>query len=112
MGMVSLLKQEQIDDDNKKTYCVDSIDRLEDEGKSLAVDIKSHKSAISDFTEQLSGTEERLDTVTKSVAELDASVAKSTKIRQDEHSEFVTVSANNAATSKLLIAINRLNKFY
>jgi len=111
--MVSLLKQEQIDDDNKKTYCVDSIDRLEDEGKSLAVDIKSHKSAISDFTEQLSGTEERLDAVTKSVAELDASVAKSTKIRQDEHSEFVTVTANNAATSKLLgIAINRLNKFY
>ena len=51
--------------------------------------------------------------MTKSVAELDASVTKSTKIRQDEHSEFVTVTANNAATSKLLgIAINRLNKFY
>merc|ERR1712227_166777 len=111
--MVSLLQQEQIDDDNKKTYCLDGIDRLEDEGKSLDVDIKSHKSAISDFAEQLSGTEERLDAVTKSVAELDASVAKSTKIRQDEHSESVTVSANNAATSKLLgIAINRLNKFY
>jgi len=111
--MVSLLKQEQIDDDNKKTYCLDSIDRVEDEGKSLAVDIKSHKSDISDFAEQLSATRERLDAVSKSIAELDTSVAKATKIRQDEHSEFVTVTANNAATSKLLgIAINRLNKFY
>jgi len=61
----------------------------------------------------LDATGERLDAVSKSIAELDASVAKATKIRQDEHSEFVTVTANNAATSKLLgIAINRLNKFY
>ena len=38
---------------------------------------------------------------------------KATKIRQDEHSEFATVKANNAATSKLLgLAIIRLNKFY
>merc|ERR1712012_90889 len=59
--MVSLLKQEQTDDDNKKTYCLDSIDRVEDVGKSLAVDIKSHKSAISDFAEQLSATGERLE---------------------------------------------------
>ena len=107
--MVSLLQQEQVDDDNKKTYCLDSIDRVEDEGKSLAVDIESHKSDISDFAEQLSGIRERLDAVSKSIAELDTSVAKATKIRQDEHSEFVTVTANNAATSKLLgIAINRL----
>jgi hypothetical protein len=111
--MVSLLKQEQTDDENKKTYCLDSIDRAEDEGKSLAIDIKSHKSGIADFSEQLDATGERLDAVSKSIAELDASVAKATKIRQDEHAEFVTVTANNAATSKLLgLAINRLNKFY
>ena len=51
--MVSLIKQEQTDDENKKTYCLDSIDRAEDEGKSLAIDIKSHKSGIADFSEQL-----------------------------------------------------------
>eukprot|EP00450_Noctiluca_scintillans_P000408 CAMPEP_0194501534 /NCGR_PEP_ID=MMETSP0253-20130528/22736_1 /TAXON_ID=2966 /ORGANISM="Noctiluca scintillans" /LENGTH=79 /DNA_ID=CAMNT_0039343523 /DNA_START=32 /DNA_END=268 /DNA_ORIENTATION=- len=59
--MVSLLRQEQTDDENKKTYCLDSIDRAEDEGKSLVLDIKSHKSGIADFTEQLDATGERLD---------------------------------------------------
>ena len=87
---------------------MDSIDRLEDEEKSSATDIKGHKSGSSDFTEPLSGIEERLDNVTKSVDELDASV-ESTNIRQHEHSEFVAVTANNAATSKLLVlAIDRL----
>ena len=97
--VISMIEQEDV--------FVDSIDRLEDEEKSLATDIEGHKRVSSDFTEQLSGTEERLDNVTKSVAELDAGVAKSTKIRQHEHSEFVAVTANNAATSKLLgLAVN------
>ena len=105
--MVSLLKLEQLVDDSKKTYCLVSIDRLEDEAKSLATDIKDHKRVSSNLTEPLRGTEERLDNVAKSVAELDAGVAKSTKIRQHEHSEFVAVTANSAATSKLLgLAVN------
>ena len=48
--MVSLLKQELMVVDSKKTYFVDSIDRLEDEGKSLATDFKGHKRISSDFT--------------------------------------------------------------
>jgi len=111
--MVVLLQEEQVDDDSKKTYCVDSIDKTEDEGKSLSNDIENHQSALSDFNDQLSATGERLEAVAKSISELDASVAKATTIRQDEHAEFLTVTANNAATSQLLgIAVNRLNKFY
>ena len=52
-GTASLLQKEQTDDDNMKTYRLISIDRAEDEGKSLAIDMKSHKSAIADYTEQL-----------------------------------------------------------
>ena len=88
--MGSLLQQGQMDDDNKK------IDHSEDEGMSLAIDIKSHQSTIADFTEQFTATEERLSTVAKSIVELDASVAMATKIRQDEHSEFVRVTVNNS----------------
>ena len=36
-----------------KTYRLISIDRAEDEDKSLVIDIKSHKSANADSTEQL-----------------------------------------------------------
>ena len=46
-----------IEDDNKKTYCVNSIERIEANRKSLAMDMKSRKSAILDFTKQLGATD-------------------------------------------------------
>ena len=39
--MVSLFQQKQTDGDDKKTYCLTSVDRTEGEAKSLAIDIKS-----------------------------------------------------------------------
>ena len=38
------LHQEQTDDDDKKTFCLTSIDWTEKEIKSFAIDIKSHES--------------------------------------------------------------------
>ena len=61
---------------------MDSIDRINNEGKSVEMDIKNHKSFNSDFIEQLDATDEPLDAVTRSIAESDASVAKAKKIRQ------------------------------
>jgi len=111
--MVGLLKAEQVEDDDKKAYCVQSFDKTEDEAKVLAHQIAGHKDTIEDYEEQLSNTETRIAAVQKSVSELDASVAKATEIRQKQHSEFVTLTANNAAATQLLkLAINRLNKFY
>ena len=72
----------------------------------------SHKNARVDFTDQLSATGERLETVASRI-ELDANVTEAMKIKQDEHAELVNVTANNAAISKpLVLAINRRNKFY
>ena len=51
----------------------------------------------------------RIEAVHKSISELDDSVAKATEIRQKQHSEFVTLTANNAAATQLLkFANNRL----
>ena len=61
--MVSLFQQKQTDGDNKKTYCSTSVDRTKGEDKSLAIDIKSPKSATADPTERLTGTDERLMSV-------------------------------------------------
>merc|ERR1712136_436780 len=111
--MVGLLKAEQVEDDDKKAYCVQSFDKTEDEAKVLAHQIAGHKDTVEDLEEQLSNTDERIEVVQKSISELDASVAKATAIRQTQHSEFVTLTANNAAATQLLkLAINRLNKFY
>ena len=73
----------------------------------LAHQIAGHTETIEDYKEQLSNTETRIEAVRKSISELDDSVAKATEIRQ--HSEFVTLTANNAAATQLLkLAINRL----
>merc|ERR1711916_164025 len=80
---------------------------------ALAKTIVGHKDAIQEFQEQLSNTDDRIAVVQKSIAELDDSVTKATEIRRNQHSEFVTLTANNAAATQLLkLAINRLNKFY
>ena len=42
--LMSLFQQKQIDGDDKKTYCLTSVDRTEGEVNSLAIDIKSHES--------------------------------------------------------------------
>ena len=111
--MVGLLKAEQVDDDDKKAYCVQNFDQTEDEAKVLAHQIAGHKDTMEDYEEQLSNTETRIAAVQKSISELDASVAKATEMRQEQHSDFVTLTANNAAATQLLkLAINRLNKFY
>ena len=111
--MVVLLKSEQGDDDSKKAYCLENFDKTEDDAKALAKTIGGHKDAIQEYQDQLSNTADRIAVVQKSIAELDDSVAKATEIRQKQHAEFVTLTANNAAATELLkLAINRLNKFY
>jgi len=111
--MVGLLKAEQVEDDDKKAYCVHSFDKSEDEAKVLANEISGHRGTIEGYEEQLTNTATRIAAVHKSISELDASVAKATEIRQTQHSDFVTLTANNAAATQLLkLAVNRLNKFY
>ena len=62
----------------------DSIDRAEDEGKSLAIDIKSHKSGIAEFSEQLAVTGD-VGTMCQGALTNWTSTAKATKLSQDEH---------------------------
>ena len=82
--MVGLLKAEQVDDDDKKAYCVQSFDKTEDEAKVLANEISGHRGTIEGYEEQLTNTETRIVVVHKSISELDASVAKATEIRQTQ----------------------------
>ena len=68
--------------------------------------------AIEDYSkDQLSNTDARTEAVEKIISELDESVAKETEIRQKQHSEVVTLIANNAAATELLkLAVNRLQE--
>ena len=80
--MVTVMEAEQGEDDSKKAYRFKGFDVAEDEAEA----------------------------VQKSTFELDASVAKGTEIRHKQPSEFVTLTAINAAATELLkFAVNRLN---
>ena len=62
---------------------------------------------------QLSNTDARIEAVEKSTSELHDRVTKETEVRQKQHSEVVTLIANNAAATELLkLAVNRLNGFF
>ena len=62
------LHQEQTDGDNQKTYCLAPFERTEEEVRSLAIDVKSHKRSIACGAHQLSAGEERLDAVANGIA--------------------------------------------
>ena len=92
---------------NKEVCCLRSIDGAKFEDKPLATLVKNYKTSIADSIEQLGAKRERLDAVAKGTAELVASVAKATKMKQEEHVELVTVTVTNAETSTLLGLGNR-----
>ena len=88
--MVTLPMVEQGEDDGKKAYDINSFDQTEDERKVLVQQIAGYKDAIKDNECQLSTTHARIEAV------LDESGVKETKIRQKQHSEFVTLTDNAA----------------
>ena len=85
------LKAEQVDEDDKKAYCVQSFDKTEDEAKVLAHQFVDRK-ATEDCEEQLSNADDRIAVVQKSISEFHASVAKAFRIKQTQHSDFVTLT--------------------
>merc|ERR1740121_339029 len=111
--MVTQLKKEQVDDDNKKTYCANQFDESDDKKKSL-------EKALSDTEAAIAKTEEGIATLAEEIAALDAgikaldkSVAEATAQRKDEHEDFKQLMASDTAAKELLhFAKNRLNKFY
>jgi chromosome segregation ATPase len=112
-GMIALLSKEQTDDENKKTYCQDEIDKTDDEKKELENDISDLKKAIDDEQQKMKSLLVDLQNKEESIVALDKTVAEATKQRKEEHEEFVEVlAANNAAKEILGVARTRLSKFY
>merc|ERR1719487_1496873 len=97
--MVVLLKQEQVDDDNKKEYCNKQFDSLDDQKKGIERAISDSEVAIEDAKDGIKG--------------LDKSVAEATDDRKEQNAEFTELMAQDTAAKELLgVAKNRLNKFY
>merc|ERR1719503_446324 len=89
--LVVQLKNEQKEDDQKKDYCDAEFDK----------------------TESISNLKASIEALDDGIRALDKEVEKATETRQEEHEDFTSTSAANAAAVDLLkFAKNRLNKFY
>jgi len=111
--MVATLKQEQVDDDNKKEYCAVQFDATEDKKKGLEQKISGLETTIIDSKDGIAKLNDEIAMLEDSIKATDKSVAEMTEQRKAESKEYQELMTSNGAAKELLeFAKNRLNKFY
>jgi len=111
--MVATLKQEQVDDDNKKDYCLTATDQADDKRKGLEHRLSDLGLTISNANGAIATLKEEIQALEAGVKALDKSVAEASEGRKSEHAEFTELMASNSAAKEVLgFAKNRLAKFY
>merc|ERR1719331_3827836 len=111
--MSAFLKKEQTDDDNKKSYCEDLIDKTEDKVKELELSVSDLEKAIADGKESVATLKEELESLADGIKALDKQVAEATEQRKEEHADNQETLANDNAAKEIIgFAKNRMNKFY
>jgi len=113
VDMVKLLKEEQVADDNKKSYCLEQFDVTDDKKKALERKLSQANTAIADAVEGIATLTEEIAALTADIKALDKEVAEATEQRQEENKAFTEMMASDSAAKELLgLAKNRLNQFY
>merc|ERR1740121_3415318 len=111
--MVILLGKEQTSDDDKKAYCLQALDKTDDEKKALEQTSADLEKAIEEANEMIATLAEEIAALEAGVKQLDKDVAEATATREAENKMYVdTMAADNAAKDLIDIAKNRLAKFY
>jgi len=111
--MVVLLGKEQVDDDEKKEYCLTTFDSLDDQKKAHERMVSDLNTAIAETEDAIATLTEELKNLAAGIKALDKSVAEATAQRKEEHAEYNdNVASDTAAKELLKFAKNRLNQFY
>merc|ERR1719198_2553526 len=111
--MVSVLGEEQLDDDHKKEYCEMQFDVSDDKKKGLERSVSNLEKTIAKEKEAIATLAEEIKALEEGIAALDKSVAEATENRKEENIEYKDLMAADAAAKDILgFAKNRLNKFY
>merc|ERR1719316_1091552 len=98
--MVSLLKKEQVADDDKKEYCERTIDATEDKVKELELAVSDLKKAIADGKEVIATLTEEIEGLSDGIKALDKQVAESTAQRKEENADNKETLQNDNAENK------------
>jgi len=111
--MLTMLKEEQTNDDNKKEYCTEQLDVSEDKKKVLERTVTKEHRAIAANKDALATTIDEIESLTAGIKKLDRSVAEATDQRKKEHNEYEELMAEDTGARELLkYAKDRLNKVY
>jgi septal ring factor EnvC (AmiA/AmiB activator) len=111
--MVALLKEEQVDDENKKEYCAAQFDKADDKKKALERAVGKLEKAIEEAKETIATLADEIKSLEDGIVALDKSVAEATAQRKEENSDYTTLMASDSTAKEILaFAKNRLNKFY
>jgi hypothetical protein len=112
-NMVRDLREEKKDDEAKKGYCREEINKIEDTLKNAAWTIEALEAQIEADKDTIAKSTAQIKDLKSAVKDLDALVAEATEQRKVEHELYVSEAAQNQAALELLeFAKNRLNKFY
>jgi len=111
--LVTLLKQEQVDDENQKEWCEKEFETSEDRQKDLKRKIGNSETAIEETKAAIEQTTDEIKALQDGIVALDKAVAQATEQRKAEDAEYkANLAMNNGAIALLGVAENRLNKFY
>jgi len=111
--MVSILKQEQVDDEAKKEYCRMQLDAVGDKSKTITGVIHDLEVDIDEKVGAMATLKDELKVHNAAIRELDHLVAEATDQRKQENTEFTQLMSDDTAAKELLaFAKNRLQKFY
>jgi len=112
-GMVGVLEEEQVKDDEQDKWCLAELDKAKEEAKATEVSIEELSAAVDEQRDAIASVTSEMEALKQGLVDLDASVAEATETRKKEHAEHLDESASNGAAVELLgMAKNRLNKFY
>merc|ERR1719247_3976759 len=112
-GMVSVLKEEQSDDDSTKAFCDKDLEKSAAEKKDTEEAIAASEAFIEETTAESAATADEIKELQKEIKQLDKAVAEATEQRKEEHADFLVFQQqSNAALQLIDKAKNRLFKFY
>jgi len=111
--LVTTLQQEQSDDDDKKDFCSKKMDETEDKKKSLENALSDINTVIAEAKETLDSLSNEIQALKDGIVQLDKSVADATAQRKKENAKYKELMASDGAAKELLMmARNRMQKFY
>jgi len=111
--LVATLKEEQTDDNSKKVYCSNQLDKSDDKKKDLERQVSDLEASIATAKEDMATFNSEIAALKAGIVALDRSVAEATANRKAEHAEYEELIASDSAAKEVLnLAKNRLNQFY